>query len=59
MVLAHWGAFTLAYHGWNEPIERALKAAKEKDVNLVTPKIGETVQLNSDLHIPVSSWWDF
>jgi L-ascorbate metabolism protein UlaG (beta-lactamase superfamily) len=59
MVLAHWGAFTLAYHGWNEPIERALKSAKEKDVNLVDPEIGETVQLNLDLHIPVSLWWEF
>ena len=28
---------------------------KEKDVNLVIPKIGKAVQLNSDLHIPVSS----
>lgn len=59
MVLAHWGAFSLAYHGWNEPIERALEAAIEKEVNLNIPEIGQTVQLNSDLHIPVSSWWDF
>jgi len=59
IVLAHWGAFTLAYHGWNEPIERALKAAKEKHLNLIAPEIGQTVQLDSDLHIPVSTWWDF
>lgn len=59
MMLIHWGAFTLAYHGWTEPIERALKAAKEKEVNLIAPEISETVQLDSDLHIPISSWWDF
>ncbi|MDV3427065.1 MAG: MBL fold metallo-hydrolase [Bacillota bacterium] len=59
MVLAHWGAFSLAFHGWNEPIKRAVKAAKEKDVNLIAPKIGQTVQLDSDLHIPVSTWWNF
>nr|WP_309446507.1 hypothetical protein [Desulfosporosinus nitroreducens] len=23
MMLMHWGAFTLANHGWKEPIERA------------------------------------
>ena len=26
MMLIHWGAFTLAYHGWKEPIERALNS---------------------------------
>lgn len=57
MMLMHWGGFTLANHGWKEPIERALNAAKEKEVNLIVPKIGETVQLDSDLHIPISSWW--
>jgi len=59
MLLAHWGAFSLAFHGWNEPIERAIKAAKEKEVNLIAPEIGETVQLNSDLLVPISPWWDF
>lgn len=58
MMLVHWGAFTLAFHGWTEPIERAIKAAKEEEVNLIVPKIGETVQLDSDLHIPIVSWWN-
>ncbi|MEH7545245.1 MBL fold metallo-hydrolase [Neobacillus vireti] len=57
MMLMHWGAFTLANHGWTEPIERALKAAKKNDVNLIAPQIGETVQLDGRLYIPVSSWW--
>lgn len=59
MMLIHWGAFTLAYHGWTEPIERALKAAKEKEVNLIAPEIGETARLDSGKQIPISSWWDF
>lgn len=59
MMLMHWGAFTLANHGWKEPIERAKEAAKEKDVNLMVPEIGETVLLESDEQIPVSPWWDF
>jgi L-ascorbate metabolism protein UlaG (beta-lactamase superfamily) len=59
MMLMHWGAFTLANHGWKEPIERALKEAKKEGVNLICPKIGETVRLNSDLQLPFSSWWNF
>lgn len=57
MMLMHWGAFTLANHGWTDPIERAVKAAKEKDVNLIAPQIGETIQLDGSLSIPVSTWW--
>lgn len=57
MMLIHWGAFTLAYHGWTEPVERALKEAKKAEVNLIAPKIGETVPLIEDLSIPNSSWW--
>nr|WP_042332229.1 MBL fold metallo-hydrolase [Desulfosporosinus orientis] len=59
MILMHWGAFTLANHGWKDPIERAIKEAKKEKLNLIYPKIGETVLLSSDLHLPSSSWWDF
>lgn len=58
MMLIHWGAFTLAYHGWTEPIERALIAAKEKEVNLIAPEIGETIPLIGQQSNPISSWWD-
>jgi L-ascorbate metabolism protein UlaG (beta-lactamase superfamily) len=58
MMLMHWGAFTLANHAWNEPIERALKEANEREVNMIAPQIGETVLLDSDLQMPPASWWD-
>ncbi|MGP7815910.1 MBL fold metallo-hydrolase [Niallia sp. 01092] len=58
MMLIHWGAFTLAYHSWTEPIERALIEAKKKGVNLFAPKIGETVPLNGELSIPITLWWE-
>ncbi|GAA0136184.1 MBL fold metallo-hydrolase [Paenibacillus sp. YSY-4.3] len=57
MMLIHWGAFTLAYHGWTEPIERALIEAKKADVNLIAPHIGDTVALNEEMPLPASSWW--
>jgi L-ascorbate metabolism protein UlaG (beta-lactamase superfamily) len=59
MMLMHWGAFTLAHHGWKEPIERALKEAKIRKVNIIAPEIGKTVLLDSDLQMPSTSWWDF
>lgn len=58
MMLMHWGAFTLANHAWNEPIERALKEANEREVNIIAPQIGETVLLDSDLQMPPNPWWD-
>ena len=58
MILMHWGAFTLANHAWNEPIERALEEANEREVNMIAPKIGETVLLDSDLQMLPVSWWN-
>jgi L-ascorbate metabolism protein UlaG (beta-lactamase superfamily) len=58
MMLIHWGAFTLAYHGWTDPVVRALKAAKECDVPLITPKIGELVLLDETISRAFSIWWE-
>ena len=52
----HWGAFTLATHSWIEPIERASKKALELNLPITTPKIGESVILESN-NIPKSKWW--
>jgi len=57
MMLMHWGAFSLASHGWTDPIERALKEAKRKDVAIIAPKIGETVFLDSEIG-PIDPWWE-
>jgi L-ascorbate metabolism protein UlaG (beta-lactamase superfamily) len=37
----HWGMFVLSMHTWREPVDRLLQLARERGVNLVTPKIGE------------------
>ncbi|OCA82090.1 MBL fold metallo-hydrolase [Pseudobacillus wudalianchiensis] len=57
MMLIHWGAFTLAYHSWTEPIERALAETKKAGVRILTPKIGETIPLDRDLSVSHSPWW--
>jgi L-ascorbate metabolism protein UlaG (beta-lactamase superfamily) len=52
----HWGAFTLAIHDWDEPIERALKAAHERNVSIAAPRIGETVEISLS-NVPLTPWW--
>ncbi len=57
MLPIHWGAFTLAFHDWNEPVERVTKKAKELNIDITTPKIGEPI-LIGDQNYPVEKWWE-
>lgn len=41
MLPVHWATFNLAYHAWDEPILRALKAAQSEGVRMITPHPGE------------------
>ena len=51
----HWGKFTLALHPWYEPIERVTVRAEALKVPLLTPRIGEPVDLSvASKH---SAWW--
>ena len=51
----HWSKFALALHPWSEPVERVLAKAKELDVKVTTPLIGEPVILNHSY--PDKKWW--
>jgi L-ascorbate metabolism protein UlaG (beta-lactamase superfamily) len=37
----HWATFNLAYHAWDEPILRSVKAAQAQGVQIITPRPGE------------------
>lgn len=52
----HWAKFQLAQHDWDEPIIRVSAACKLKNIPLVTPMIGEMVNLNEDKTYP--AWWE-
>ncbi len=52
----HWSAYDLSLHDWDEPIKRTVKAAKQKNIDLITPHIGEIVDM--DLPFSSSSWWE-
>lgn len=54
MVPVHNSTFDLSLHAWYEPLERVAAAAKERKVSLLTPKIGERVEMAA----PVTGlWW--
>lgn len=51
----HWGKFDLSIHGWTNPIDSLVKIAENKNIQLVTPRIGERVVLNETY--PNDFWW--
>jgi len=52
----HWGTFNLAFHAWDEPIRRTVKAAAARAADLVTPRVGQMI----DAERPFSAdpWWE-
>jgi L-ascorbate metabolism protein UlaG (beta-lactamase superfamily) len=55
MLPVHWGLFDLAMHGWTEPMERVLAAARERSVRVATPRLGESFEPGTAL--PSERWW--
>lgn len=55
MLPIHWATFTLAYHGWTEPIERTVAAAHADGVTLVAPLPGQSFEPSTPP--PVTPWW--
>jgi L-ascorbate metabolism protein UlaG (beta-lactamase superfamily) len=55
LVPVHWGLFDLAFHGWTEPVERVLAAAREANVETRVPRPGESLEPSAPT--PVARWW--
>jgi L-ascorbate metabolism protein UlaG (beta-lactamase superfamily) len=53
----HWAKFALAMHDWNEPIKRVVKDANAKNTIILTPIIGEKLNLNAEKVF--DAWWEF
>lgn len=53
----HWASFKLALHDWKDPIVRVCKKAKELELPIITPKIGEEI-IVKDTKKLYSDWWD-
>ena len=52
----HWGKFALANHAWDEPIKRVSAAAEKENLPLLTPMIGQKVNLDSPGKF--EKWWE-
>ena len=56
MLPVSWATFNIAFHDWDEPIRRAVNAASEKNIDLVTPRVGDVVI--ADRPHNSFSWWE-
>ncbi|QHW35111.1 hypothetical protein GZH47_15170 [Paenibacillus rhizovicinus] len=56
LIPVHWAAFTLGFHAWDDPVERAVLAAHAHGVRIATPRIGETVDAMAGDY-PQTAWW--
>ena len=51
----HWGVFALSTHDWFDPPQRMATVAEEKELELLTPIIGEAVVVSEEKKF--SYWW--
>ena len=56
LVPIHWGMFTLSMHDWFEPPVRILAEAAKKNVNVLTPLLGQYVDVSK--LPPNEKWWE-
>ena len=53
----HSGKFSIANHSWDEPFKRITDASRNKNYRLLTPIIGEPVELDNQQQV-FSRWWE-
>jgi len=57
IIPVHSGKFALALHPWHEPLKKVAALGKENNLRILTPKIGEVVELNRSSH-QFQDWWE-
>jgi L-ascorbate metabolism protein UlaG (beta-lactamase superfamily) len=59
LVPIHNGTFDLSFHAWNDPFEQIYKYAQALDLSLLTPLMGQQVNLRSlkEKGIQNTQWW--
>lgn len=55
LVPLHWATFDLAFHPWYEPIERLVTFSELRSVTLITPEVGEIINLQDTPN--TDHWW--
>jgi L-ascorbate metabolism protein UlaG (beta-lactamase superfamily) len=56
LLTGHGGKFALSDHAWDEPVKRVYAAAQEKKMHLLTPMIGEKVNIDNNEQV-FTTWW--
>ncbi|UPQ89291.1 MBL fold metallo-hydrolase [Vibrio sinaloensis] len=56
MMPIHNSTFDLAMHDWNEPMQQAMEISAQKGVTMVSPEMGQRVELSAPL--PIKPWWN-
>jgi L-ascorbate metabolism protein UlaG (beta-lactamase superfamily) len=57
LIPVHWGLFRLAPHGWTEPVERVLAAARCTDLPVITPRPGQPIEPTALRPGDSTRWW--
>ncbi len=55
IIPVHWAKFSLSLHDWDEPIKRVAEESKRKNIAIITPRIGEEVNLKGNNVF--TEWW--
>ena len=55
LVPLHWATFDIALHPWYEPVERLLPFAEQESITLITPEVGEKINLRGSPN--TDHWW--
>jgi L-ascorbate metabolism protein UlaG (beta-lactamase superfamily) len=57
----HWATFNLGFHAWSEPPETLVRQAALRGASVVTPRLGEPVELGAPTAqppwSPTTAWW--
>lgn len=56
VIPCHNGKYALSMHTWQEPYERILAASQGKSYTLLTPMIGQRVEIGKE-NPTIGSWW--
>jgi len=57
IIPVHSSKFALALHAWNEPLKKVTSLAENKHLSVLTPMIGQPVDLNAAEH-HFEKWWE-
>ncbi|NAT78548.1 hydrolase [Dickeya dadantii] len=52
----HWGMFALAFHDWADPVRNSSQLARERQLPMIMPMLGEVVTLGMPTATP--AWWE-